>query len=114
MDTTHNPHNKGGTIPQPFRLNRATTLRPRNGVYQCNTRIDPKTHERLEELKAYYSQLTELKANSGVVVRRALRLLRDHLETLEPIREKRIIEQCAEGRERPGRCCNMPDRSLNR
>ncbi|MCG8683420.1 MAG: hypothetical protein MI892_00975 [Desulfobacterales bacterium] len=82
---------------------RATTLRPRNGLYQCNTRIDPRTHERLTVLQAYYSDLTRLKANKGTIVRRAIRLLEDQLPGLDPDIEKHIVKECAKGDE-PLRC----------
>lgn len=83
----------------PIRLSRATTLRPQNGVKQINSRLDAKSQECLDDLIDYYTALTGLRANSGTVVRRAIRLLRDQLNSLNPAQEDKIIRQCSEGNE---------------
>ena len=81
------------------RPSRATTLRPENGVRQCNTRLDPRTLRHLENLKAHYSNLTGLRANSGTIVRRAIRLLASQIQQMDPDQEDRIIRQCGKGKE---------------
>jgi len=83
----------------PTGLSRATTLRPQNGVKQINSRLDAKILERLDDLIDYYTELTGLKANPGTIVRRAIRLLRDQLEALNPGQENQIIKECGEGKE---------------
>ncbi|WP_320043504.1 hypothetical protein [uncultured Desulfobacter sp.] len=83
----------------PIRLSRATTIRPENGIRQINSRLDPRSVQRMDDLIDYYTELTGLKTNSGTIVRRAVRLLRDQLEALNPDQENQIIRQCGEGKE---------------
>ncbi|SMC55395.1 hypothetical protein SAMN02746065_10488 [Desulfocicer vacuolatum DSM 3385] len=88
--------------------NRAKTIRPLNGIYQCNTRIDHQTHERLKYLKAYYDKSTGLSTNTGVVVRRAIELLIDHIDSqilkersgaITNRQELASLDRCAKGSE---------------
>jgi hypothetical protein len=83
------------------RPSRATTIRPENGTKQINSRLDPRSVQRLEDLVAYYTDLTGLRTNPGTIVRRAIRLLRDQLEALDPALENQIIRQCGKGEESP-------------
>lgn len=90
-----------------IRPSRAKTIRPKMGVYQMNTRIDPMTHERLKFLQAYYQQITGLSTNTGVIMRRAISLLTDHIDTLiqkernsiQDSGEEAILRRCADGEE---------------
>ncbi len=96
-----------------FRPSRAKTIRPQNGIYQKNCRVDAKTHDRIEDLKAHYKSLTGLSTNTGVIMRRAIRLLSDQIHMLDQEHEDQIIRQCGKGEERPKQRVKMPDRSLN-
>ena len=89
-----------------IRNKRAKTIRPLNGIYQCNTRIDHETHERLKYLKAYYDKATGLSTNTGVIVRRAIQLLTDHIDSqvmgersgaVTNRQELATLDRCAKG-----------------
>ncbi|WP_321494876.1 hypothetical protein [uncultured Desulfobacter sp.] len=93
------------------RNKQAKTIRPLSGIYQCNTRIDHETHERLKYLKAYYDKATGLSTNTGVIVRRAIQLLADHIDrqvmgersgTLTNRQELTILDRCAKGGQMEG------------
>ncbi len=66
-----------------LRPSRAKTIRPQNGIYQMDCRVDARTHERLEDLKAHYKSLTGLSTNTGVIMFRAIRLLSDQIHMLD-------------------------------
>ena len=57
-------------------------IKAQKGVYQCNVRIDRLTHERLKHMKAFYRKLINANVTNGVLIRRALELLSDHLDNL--------------------------------
>ena len=91
-----------------IRNKQAKTIRPLNGIYQCNTRIDHETHERLKYLKAYYDKATGLSTNTGVIVRRAIQLLSDHIDrqvmgersgAVTNRKELTTLDRCAKGGE---------------
>lgn len=89
------------------------TINARGGVYQCNVRIDHLTHEKLKHIKDYYSQCLKLNVNNGAILRRALALLTDFLDssamkerqsgklefprTQTKIIEEQILRKCSGG-----------------
>lgn len=84
-----------------MRPSRATCIRTHSGKQQTNTRLDTATWSKLKALESFYSDLTGLKVKNGVVIRRAIHLLRDHVDNLSTIEknlEESVLKRCAEGR----------------
>ncbi len=60
------------------------TIRARETKYPLNTRIDQAGHTHLMDLKAYYDELTGLDVMPSVIMRRAIQILWEHMETADP------------------------------
>ncbi len=79
---------------------RRKTIQSRKTKYPLNTKIDKTSHDNLTAIKAYYDHVTGLTVRPSVIMRRAIAVLKEHIDGANDHIEQSAIIKCSHMEER--------------
>lgn len=76
------------------------TIQAKASLYPLNTKIDKASHDHLRTIREYYDRLTGLNVRASVIMRRAIAVLAEHLETADLQTEQNAIFKASQMEDR--------------